>query len=188
MNAQYKNITISGKIGVGSTTLAKKLAEVLGWKHINTGALQREYDREHGRNENLQGAIDRPDEQEKAMEAQALKVLTDEAQIVYEAWLSGYVARDLKHVLKILVICSSDDIRVDRVMNRENVNLEMAKQSIKKREEENLEKWRKLYGTVDFWNPANFDLVVDTYSSGPHETLGKVLDRLGFKGELGSGQ
>ena len=29
MNSDYKNITISGKIGVGSTTLAKKVAEIL---------------------------------------------------------------------------------------------------------------------------------------------------------------
>lgn len=180
----YKNITVSGKIAVGSTTLAKRLAEVLGWKYINTGALQRQYDQQNGQNENLQGALNRSDEHEKAMEAQALKVLNEEVHVVYEAWLSGYVARDLENILKVLVICSSDDIRVDRVMNRENVNLDMAKQFIRKREEENIAKWKKLYGTENFWDPAHYDLVIDTYSSGQLETLGKVLDTLGYKGEF----
>ena len=181
MNSDYKNITISGKIGVGSTTLAKKVAEILNWKYINTGALQREFDRQQGLNENLQGALKRTDEHEKAMEDQAKKVLSEESNVVYEAWLSGFVARDIPHVLKVLVICSKDDVRVDRVMNRENVNLDTAKQYIRVREGE---KWKNLYGTDDFWNPKDYDLVVDTYSSGQLETLGKVLDKLGYKGQF----
>lgn len=180
----YKNITISGKIGVGSTTLAKRVAEILGWKYINAGALQREYDRQQGKDENLQGALRRSDDHEKEMEAQAKKVLHEESDVVYEAWLSGFVARDIPDALKVLVICSKDDVRVDRVMNRESVNLETAKQYIKTREEENIAKWKVLYGTDDFWNPKDYDLVVDTYSSGPLQTLGKVLDTLGYKGPL----
>lgn len=179
---QYKNITISGTIGVGSTTLAKKLANILGWKYVNTGAIQRAYDKEHGVDENRSGALNRPDDHEREMEAQALKVLTEESHVVYEAWLSGFVARDLSHVFKVLVICSEDDVRIDRVMNREDIDLEDAKTSIKKRETENIEKWKKLYGTDDFWDHDKYDLVVDTYSSGPHETLGKVLDAIGYKG------
>ncbi|KXK11940.1 MAG: Cytidylate kinase [Microgenomates bacterium OLB23] len=163
MSTHYKNITISGKIGVGSTTLAKKVAEILGWKYINTGALQREFDRQQGNDENLQGAAKRSDEHERAMEAQAKQVLSNEEHVVYEAWLSGFVARDIPHVLKVLVVCSKDDVRIDRVMNRENVNLELAKQYIRIREGENIEKWKALYGTNDFWNPKDYDLVVDTY-------------------------
>jgi cytidylate kinase len=184
MSPTYKNITISGKIGVGSTTLAKKVAEILNWKYINTGALQREYDRQQGLDENLQGAAKRSDDHERAMEAQAKKVLNEEENVVYEAWLSGFVAREIPQVLKVLVICSKDDVRVDRVMNRENVNLETAKDYIRVRENENIEKWQQLYGTDDFWNPKDYDLVVDTYSSGPLETLGKVLDAVGYKGQL----
>ncbi len=184
MSTNYKNITISGKIGVGSTTLAKKVAEILDWKYINAGALQREYDRQQGNDENLQGAAKRSDEHERAMEEQAKKVLREDHHVVYEAWLSGFVAREIPDVLKVLVICSKDDVRVDRVMNRENVNLETAKDYIRIREGENIEKWKELYGTDDFWNPKDYDLVVDTYSSGPLETLGKVLDALGYKGQL----
>jgi cytidylate kinase len=184
MNSQYKNVTISGKIGVGSTTLAKKVAEILNWKYINAGALQREYDRQQGKDENMQGAAQRTDDHEREMEAQAKRVLNEEEGVVYEAWLSGFVARDIPHTLKVLVVCSKDDVRVDRVMNRENVNLETAKQYIRIREGENIEKWKNLYGTDDFWNPKDYDLVVDTYSSGPLETLGKVLDTLGYKGQL----
>jgi len=49
---------------------------------------------------------------------------------------------------------------------------------------ENEIKWHKLYGQHDFWSPKYYDLVIDTYASGPMSTVGKVLDKLGFKGTL----
>ena len=36
----------------------------------------------------------------------------------------------------------------------------------------------------DFWHPKYYDLVIDTYSSGQMETVGKVLDKLAYKGNL----
>ncbi len=181
---KYRNITISGKIAVGTTTLAKNLQQILGWKYINTGALQRQYDREHGISENERGATTRPDTHEREMEAMAKRILIEEKQVIYEAWLSGFVAQTIPQVLKILVICSAEAIRIDRVVNRDRVSVDEAKKFIKTREEENIDKWKKLYGDHDFWNPKFYDLVIDTYSSGPLETVGKVLDSLGYKGKL----
>ncbi|OGK28719.1 hypothetical protein A3D06_01440 [Candidatus Roizmanbacteria bacterium RIFCSPHIGHO2_02_FULL_40_9] len=181
MDLKYKNITVSGKIAVGTTTLSKSLQEILGWEYINTGALQREYDRIHKQNENEHGATMRTDEREQAMEAQEKKMLEEREHIIFEAWLSGFVAKDMSYVLKVLLICSSDDIRIDRVMNRENVDLQTAKNYLKQREGENIEKWKKLYGDFDFWAPEYYDVVIDTYSSGRMETVGRVLDKLGYK-------
>lgn len=171
-------ITVSGKIAVGTTTLAKNLSKSLSWKHINVGGIQREYDRKHEINENKQGAVSRSDSHEKSMENMTLAMLKKEKNLVYEAWLSGFVAREISDVLRVLLICSHEDIRVDRVMNRENITVEQAKHWMKQREEENITKWIKLYGNFDFWNPMYYHLVIDTYSSGPMQTLGKVLDAL----------
>ncbi|OGK62494.1 hypothetical protein A2334_05660 [Candidatus Roizmanbacteria bacterium RIFOXYB2_FULL_38_10] len=180
MELSYKNITISGKIAVGTTTLAKNLSKIIGWKHVNAGFIQREYDRKNHIHENMQGASARSDEHEKGIEAMTKRLLIEKHHLVYEAWLSGFVARKIPQVLKILVVCSEDAIRVDRVVNRENISVEEAKQWIKQREEENINKWKKLYGDYDFWDRKYYDLVIDTYSSGRLETLGKVLDKLGF--------
>lgn len=178
---KYKNITVSGKIVVGTTTLAKHLEQILGWKYINIGELQRQYDREHGIAENERGAILRPDEHEQGMEEMAKKILSEEKQVIYEAWLSGFIARDLKDILKVLLVCSNEAIRIDRVVNRDNCTIEEAKHFIKTREEENTKKWQALYGNYDFWDPKYYDLVIDTFSSGPMETAGKVLDKLGYR-------
>ncbi len=178
---KYRNITVSGKIATGTTTLAKNLQQTLGWEYVNTGALQRQWDREHGVNENERGAALRPDDHEREMEAFAKKTLTEKEHVLYEAWLSGFVARDITGVLRILVICSEDAVRIDRVLNRDKVSVEQAKHFIHTRETENIAKWKALYGDYDFWDPKYYDLVIDTYSSGPMETLGKALDKLGYK-------
>ncbi len=180
---QYRAITISGKYATGTTTLAEGLKKTLGWKHINIGAIQRQWDREHDRDENRQGALERPDEHEREMEAMTKKILEEESNIIYEAWLAGFVAQGIPEVLKVLLTCSNDAIRIDRVVNRDGVTVEEAKKFIKQREAENETKWKKLYGDHDFWNPNSgyYDLVIDTYSSGPMQTLGRVLDKLHSK-------
>lgn len=178
---KYRNLTISGKIATGTTTLAKNLRQILDWEYINAGEIQRRWDREHGINENERGASLRPDEHEREMEAMAKKILTEKERIIYEAWLSGFVAREISGVLRVLVICGDEAIRIDRVANRDNVTIEQAKHFIKTREEENITKWMSIYGDYDFWDPKYYELVIDTYSSGPMETLGKVLDKLGYR-------
>ncbi len=80
----------------------------------------------------------------------------------------------------MLATCSDEAVRIDRVLNRDKISVEQAKIFIKTREEENFVKWKKLYGDYDFLDPKLYDLVIDTYSSGPMETLGKVLDTLGY--------
>ncbi|MCJ7826522.1 cytidylate kinase family protein [Patescibacteria group bacterium] len=178
---QWRNITVSGKIATGTTTLAKNLQRILGWEYINTGALQRQYDREHGGNEYERGAALRPDEHEREMEAYAQKTLTEKSHVVYEAWLSGFVAREIDGVFRVLMICSDDALRIDRVTNRDNVTIKEAKRFIHTRERENVEKWTKIYGDYNFWDPKYFHLVIDTFSSGPMESVGKVLDKIGYK-------
>lgn len=180
---KYNVITVSGKVAVGTSTLAKNLQEILGWKYVNVGDIQREYDRRNKTNEHQRGALNRPDAHEQSMEDMTKKILSIEKNIIFESWLAGFVAQGIEGVLKVLLYCSDDAVRIDRVANRDNVSIEEAKEWIRQREDENLVKWQKLYGPHDFWNPESkfYDLAIDTYSSGPLETVGKVLDTLGYK-------
>ncbi len=182
-NNEYHAITVSGKVAVGTSTLAKNLKDVLGWKYINVGDIQRDYDRKHKSHENQRGAANRPDDHEREMDKMTKKVLATEKNIIYEAWLAGFMAKGIPGVLKILLYCSDDAVRIDRVANRDNITIEKAKDWMKQREEENLVKWQELYGKHNFWSPESgfYDVTIDTYSSGPLETVGIVLDKLGYK-------
>lgn len=175
----YRNITVSGRVATGTSTLSRNLASALSWTRINAGDIQREFDRKRGVDEKTSGSDTRTDEWERGIEAMTKQKLEEEEHLIYEAWLSGFVARDIPHVLKVLLICD-DALRIDRVVNRDQVSVEQAKLQIEKREKGNIAKWKALYGDYDFWDPKYYDLVIDTYSSGPHETVGKVLDKLGL--------
>ncbi|MCR4330171.1 MAG: cytidylate kinase family protein [Candidatus Roizmanbacteria bacterium] len=179
---KYKNIAISGRPATGTSTLAKNLFSTLGpsgWVRINVGDIQREFDRKRGFDEKYSGSDTRDDQWERDIEEMTLNKLKNEEKLIYEAWLAGFVARELGRVLRVLLVCK-DELRIDRLVNRDQTTVEQAKRQIQEREGGNIKKWKKLYGDYDFWSPQHFNLVIDTYSSGPMETVGKVLDVFGY--------
>lgn len=180
MQLIYDNITISGGVGVGTTTLMHNLKpylEPLGWQLTSTGNMIRDVMKEHI----MPVASLVSDDYDRAVEKKTRDILTAKKHWVIEGWLAGFVARDLAKTLKVLLICSHDTVRVDRVVNRDRVTITQAKQMIKDREAQNFKKWQTLYGNYDFFDPAYYNLTIDTYSSGQLETMGKVLDMVGYR-------
>ena len=175
---KYKNITISGGVAVGKNTLQENLKSYLqpqGFKFTSGGQLLRDFSREY-----VQPLASlAPDEFHHKLDDRTKKLL-GEGKYVIEAWLAGFMARDRDDTLRILLICSHDSVRIDRVVNRDKVTIEKAKAYIKDREETNFREWKRIYGDHDFFDPKYYHLVIDTYSSGPNETVGKVLDKLGY--------
>ena len=106
--------------------------------------------------------------------------LRSEKQLILESWLSGYDAQGIAGVFKIYVSCPDDSVRIDRLVNRDKMTIDQAKNHLKVREEEIIRKWELLYHTRDFWNSALYDLVIDTYTNGPNETLELTLKAIGF--------
>ena len=175
---KYKNITISGGVAVGKNTLQENLKSYLqpqGFKFTSGGQLLRDFSREY-----VQPLASlAPDEFHHKLDDRTKKLL-GEGKYVIEAWLAGFMARERDDTLRILLICSHDSVRIDRVVNRDKVTIEKAKTYIKVREETNFREWKRIYGDHDFFDPKYYHLVIDTYSSGPNETVGKVLDKLGY--------
>ncbi|MBI4991499.1 cytidylate kinase family protein [Candidatus Gottesmanbacteria bacterium] len=175
---KWRNITISGRAASGATTLSRVLAEKLGWKLINGGEIYREYAKKNGIPLEKTTASD--DKYHLQLDNFIKEKLKNEKSLIIESWLSGFDAAGIDGVFKVFVTCSDDSVRVDRLVNRDKMTIEEAKQHLKTREEENLKKWEKLYHTRDFWNPALYNLVIDTYHNGPTETLNLVLQAIGF--------
>ena len=180
MNLNFQNITISGGVAVGKNTLKDNLRPYLepdGWKFTSGGQLNRDFTKEYI----APLASNVGDDFNRYLEQRTHDLLVKEKNIVIEAWLSGFVARDLKDTLRILLVCGNDALRVDRVANRDKITIADAKEVIKMRESDNFKEWQRLYGPYEFFSPEYYHLVVDTYSTGPLETVGKVLDMLGYK-------
>lgn len=177
---KYRNIAISGKICAGATTLATLLQQKLDsdWQSWSGGQIVRDFVKKNSLS--LENSSQRPADFDRQIDEEIKRKLRDEDHLIIESWLSGFDAQGIAGVLKVLLVCSNEALRIDRLVNREGLTVEQAKEHLKTREQENILHWQKLYGPYDFWDPQNFDLVIDTYSHSKEETLREVLGKLGF--------
>jgi len=198
----YKNITISGLPGCGSTTLLKMLSEELkyaGFTAFSGGEFMRAYAAEKGlfdaNSRAHHSALVYSDDFDRQVDMGIREKLSNEEGWIIESWLSGFMAQNIPTTLKILMTCSDDAVRIDRIVNRDKISIEEAKQNALTRYHDNLSRWREMYKEewdewlvktgkisadteLDFWHPDIYDLVVDTYSHNQQETLELVLDAI----------
>lgn len=185
-----KNITVSGRIGSGQTTLATGLAEILGWDLLEGGAL---FEKIHDDLKMSELDVNsRPDDFDLSYEERIKKMLKDESNKIVQSHLAGFDAQGIPEVYKILVVCEDNegndktDIRIDRLVNRRGISIDDAKHEVMVREMGNLEKWRRLYAGNDenwvYWDKKYYDLIINTYSHNQEETLRVALEAMGHKG------
>lgn len=184
-------VTVSGRIGSGSTTLAKKLSQALGWKHIEGGEIFWEAIRKKTglspKDTNL-----RPDEEDLLFDRELKRILREEKHIVLETKLAGFNAQEIPNIFKIVIVCEDSErkdqtaVRIDRLVNREKISIEKAKEEVLTREKNDIEKWRRMYGKNDpnwvYWDKKYYDLVINTYDHNKEETLKIALERIGYTG------
>lgn len=199
----YKNITISGLPGCGSTTLLKALKEELqfsGWSGFSGGEFMRAYAMEKGLIDPSTGNLHHDataysDDFDREVDYGMRERLQTGEGWILESWLSGFLAQGTPQTLKVLLVCSDPAVRIDRIVNRDEVTVEEAKEHIQKRTDKNVSKWRRMYAKewqdwvvaagkakpedeIDFWQPNLYDMVIDTYSTPKKETLEAVLTAL----------
>ncbi len=201
----YNNVTISGLPGCGSTTLLnglKEELEFLGWRGFSGGEFMRAYATEKGLwkqdNDEHHDATVYSADFDREVDMGMREKLSSEENWIIESWLGGFLAQGVPGTLKILMICSSNDVRIDRVMNRDEISVELAKKNTMERYQKNLSKWSKMYEKewqewivdrglaganepINFWRKGLYDLVIDTYGLTQEEGL-KIALRV-LKGE-----
>ncbi|MBU0978419.1 MAG: AAA family ATPase [Patescibacteria group bacterium] len=198
----YKNITISGLPGAGSTTLLvrlKKELEIEGWRGFSGGEFMRAYAEEKGlfkKGSNFHhSATDYEADFDKKVDYGMREKVSDQQRWIIESWLSGFMAQNVPGVLKVLMMCSSKAVRVDRIVNRDSLTTSEALEHIDQRYKDNLVKWQRVYAKewrdwvvgqhdikasdpIDFWRAELYDMVIDTYSINQPEAVELVLHRL----------
>ena len=179
------NITVSGRIASGATTLARQLAEYLNWEFLEGGELfEKFFDPTTGNDKN------RPDSFDLEYEEKVKTLLKDEKSHVIQSHLAGFDAQGIEGVFKIGIVCEDEEgndkaeVRIDRLVNRKGITVEDAKKEVVSREAGLLEKWRRLYADNDpdwvYWDTKYFDLVVNTYTHNKEESFALVLKALGL--------
>lgn len=150
-------IAIAGPIGVGKSTVARGLADRLGYRYISAGEAFREMARERGlsvlelnRLAESDPTVDRELDRMQAALAQA-------GNCVVESRLAGWmVEADFRVWLRAPLA-----VRAARVSRRESVPLEAAQGDLREREESEWQRYRELYG-VDITDLSPYQVVLDT--------------------------
>lgn len=184
-----RNITVSGRIASGATTLAKKLAEKIGWDVLDGGKLFRKINADLGMT--ITASNSRPDHFDLEYEEKVKKMLKNESHQIIQSHLAGFDAQGIPEIFKILVVCEDlegndkTEIRIDRLVNRDGKSVQDAKNEVVEREVEHLTKFRRLYANDDqewnYWNHSYYDLIINTFSHNEEDSLDLALERLGIK-------
>lgn len=182
-------ITVSGRIGAGSTTLAKGLSKTLSWKLIEGGEIFWEAVRKK-MHLSPKDTDMRPDEEDQLFDEQLKKILREDLGIVLETKLAGFNAQGIDGIFKIGVVCEDRQgvdqmqVRIDRLVNREGISVEEAKAEVLEREKNDLAKWRKIYAAGDeswtYLKPEYYDLLINTFMLNSDAALKTALSAIGY--------
>lgn len=150
-------VAIAGPIGVGKSTVAKLLAQQLGYRYISGGAVFRDIARQRGISVT---EVNRLAERDPSLDRELdrrQRELAQQGDCVVESRLSGWmVEADLKVWLK-----AQSQIRAERVATREGQPVEVAQAELAERERSEWARYQQLYGiNVDDLSP--YHLVIDT--------------------------
>lgn len=175
MNAEFKNIAVSGESGTGTSTLARNLAEKLAFKYTNAGEFFRDWHRAN--HIPLENTGEVPEWLDRQIDEGFQKSMQEGSGVVYESRLAGWLARDLPQVFRIVCVATPKDA-IERVAIRDHVSIEEASRKDKARSKAMAEKFQRLYKAHDFLSPKFFNLVVNTSDLNEAQALQFVLDNI----------
>ena len=113
----------------------------------------------------------------KKIDFKVRDMLKSPGNLIVDGWMSGIMANHFPNILKILLICD-DDIRYQRFANREKINLDEAKIRVDERQNNWLDKLKKIYKRDDFMEPKNYDLIIDTSKISSKGIVKKIINKI----------
>ncbi len=158
-------IVISGKIGSGKTTVAKKLAKKLNYKYISAGEIFRQIAKDKNLSLiELSKLAESDPSIDFEIDKRQKELSEKEENIIIDSRLGAWL---LNCDLKVYLIAPLE-IRAKRVSVRENVPYEKALKEIVEREKSEMLRYKKYY-KIDVNNLEIFDLIINTSKFSPDQ-------------------
>ncbi len=171
----YSKITISGRICTGKSTLFPLLQKKLGWPTFSASQFFRNWAKSHSAS--LQKAEEQNPHLTRDVDVGMQKRLKEEKHLIVEGWMAGIMADKIPGVLRILLTCE-DTERIRRLSMRDGLSIGEARRKITEREKSWSEKLETIYHRNDFFDPKNYNLIIDTTNTTPDQMLALVLKYL----------
>jgi len=181
-------ITMSGKAWSGKGTISKLLAEKLGYEHISIGGIKRKLAHEMGLTISQFDILwEKPENKEKfdLKYEEYQKNLPLDSKIILDGRMAFFCQPDSFKVFLDI----DDDEAARRIFNDkerigdEYASLEAVKEATIKRNEENVKRFKDLYG-IDISDPANYNLVVNTTDNHPERVADEIIEKFNEKWKM----
>lgn len=178
MEPKNLTITISGPPASGTSSVAKRLAETLGYDLVNGGDIFRKMADERGLTlaELTQKSEANP-EIDKKLDERLKDRIVEHAKsdpqtgLIAESRLAGWHGEDVADLTVYLK--ASSEVRLERAEGRDDESVE----EFKERERSERERYIEFYD-VDYTNEDRYDLVINTEQHTPNQVVSAILSEL----------
>jgi cytidylate kinase len=183
-NTSPLKITVSGDIGAGKSTFAKKLAEILEIPRIYMGQFMRE---EAAKRKMTFDELRKLLEKDPSLDHQ-LDELQSERSLyiqrgIFEGRTSWHFVQDptIKVYLSVDSNIATERIWRDRDDKRDKYGtIEALRTANEERKRSDISRYQKYYG-IDVYNTTNYDVVIDTTNLDVDEVFEKTIVKIAQK-------
>lgn len=176
------DITISGPIGSGKSTVARALARQTGRRYFSFGDIFRQNAIKLGMSvEEFNVYAETHPDVDRTLDQDLIEKMRNESDLVVDSRLAGWLSHRENIPAFRVYISAPFDIRASRVAGREGITPDQASHKIVSREESEGRRYRILYG-IDIRDTSIYDVVVDSGALTPEEVLEQIV--LGARGSV----
>jgi cytidylate kinase len=178
----HEVIIFSGLAGVGTTTLSKDVARMLGRERFTAGPYFRNKGAELGIA--LEDTLKFPREFHREVDEIMYGHMMSGQKVVIEGWFQGVNAFLRKVESDRIYVACLDKTRFSRIAPRDNVTKNQARKINLEREAQNMQMFDEIYGVNDFTDPKYYTLRLCSERMNQKELAIHTLARLGLLDQI----
>ncbi|MCJ7428898.1 MAG: cytidylate kinase family protein [Candidatus Nanohaloarchaeota archaeon QJJ-5] len=171
-------IVISGPPGAGSSTVARGVAEELGIEYFSPGKhFKEKIDGNETESANLGWKDDELSSKSTHQSIDDLqKKVARQNDVVIDGKLSIHMVGDIADLNVWLTAPLS--VRAQRSAERDDMDVERAKEMMQERQRDEIEQWREMYGLNYMEQRKSADLVIETEDRSPEDIIETVISKV----------